>query len=98
FYFGIYYQSQLNANVTGTDYTNGWYLPSIAELFYFYKNIDIINAAASLYGITYPTAGMLSSSLPYNSNANVCYFASNGQPYTNSNREDTRGAIAIHEF
>lgn len=98
FNFGNNYKTQTNSNVSGTSYESGWYLPSMVELFYFYKNLTTINASAALYGITYPGTALLSSSLPDNSSSAVCYFASNGQPYTNSNRQDTRGAIAIHEF
>ena len=40
FYFAMTYGS--TAGLVGTDYENGWYIPSIVELYEIYKNIGII--------------------------------------------------------
>ena len=34
-------------NLTGTDYENGWYMPSIVELWYVFNNKDILNNVIS---------------------------------------------------
>ncbi len=38
FYFAKNYKDVEGSNVSGTDYENGWYLPSLAELFQIYAN------------------------------------------------------------
>lgn len=44
--------SETASRVAGTAYENGWYLPSIAELYIIYKNKTIVNQALSACGGT----------------------------------------------
>jgi hypothetical protein len=50
FYFAKNYASQTGSNVSGTSYEDGWYLPTIAELFQVWKVKETVNAASSLCG------------------------------------------------
>ena len=47
FYFAKNYKNQSGSNVSGTNYAEGWYLPSIAELYYIYVGLTEVNRAFS---------------------------------------------------
>ena len=47
---------------SGTNYTSGWYVPSISELCTLYKNMTLINASLSIVGGTQIDANMYWSS------------------------------------
>ena len=50
FYFAKDYASQAGSHVTGTAYADGWYLPTIAELFQIWKSRETVDAASALCG------------------------------------------------
>ncbi len=52
FYFGINYKDQTESHVSGTDYEDNWYLPSIAELLQLGKVVTDVNSAIGLCGGT----------------------------------------------
>ena len=65
------------AGLTGTDYENGWYVPSIAELCEVYKNKEVIQTSLTkASGFTIGTSSYWSSSQsdPYDSSACGVYF------------------------
>lgn len=59
FYFAKNYAEAEGSNVRGTEFESGWYLPSLAELYQIWKNIETVNAAiwlcdgSSLFGWCY---------------------------------------------
>lgn len=50
FYFAKNYRNQADSHVSGTRYESSWYLPTVCELFYIWKNQTIVDAASSLCG------------------------------------------------
>lgn len=52
FYLANIYSSY--AGLTDTDFADGWYLPTISELYQMYKNIDVIKSSLSKLGISLP--------------------------------------------
>ena len=52
FYLANIYASY--AGLTGTDFAEGWYVPTISELYQMYKNIDVIKSSLSKLGINLP--------------------------------------------
>ena len=50
FYFAKNYKNQTGSHVTGTAYENGWYLPTLAELFDIYKEKTTVDAALDKCG------------------------------------------------
>lgn len=50
FYFVNHYASEKNSRVNGSPFAQGWYIPSIAELFQFWKARETFNAASKLCG------------------------------------------------
>ena len=52
FYLANIYSSY--AGLTGTDFADGWYLPTISELYQMYKFIDVIEYSLSKLGISLP--------------------------------------------
>ena len=69
FYFAKNYKDVSGSNVSGTAYEEGWYLPSIAELFQVYVNgrgsskvFDIDAASQALGGDTFGSSYYWSSS------------------------------------
>ncbi|BDC96637.1 DUF1566 domain-containing protein [Treponema saccharophilum] len=50
FYFTKNYKDQTGSNVSGTDYESDWYLPTICELFYIWKNKSTVDAVSELCG------------------------------------------------
>ena len=52
FYYAKNYAEAEGSNVRGTSYADGWYLPSIAELFQVWKSREIVNAAIEMCGGT----------------------------------------------
>lgn len=50
FEFAINYKDRKESNVKGSDYENGWYLPTVSELYDIYKEIKTIDAALEKCG------------------------------------------------
>ena len=50
FYFAKNYKDQTNSHVNGTDYEDGWYLPTLAELFDVWKEKETVDAVSALCG------------------------------------------------
>ena len=72
FYYAKNYASQDGSHVSGTDYADGWYLPSIAELFQEWKSRETVNAAIEACGGTkfnlserYRSSSQHASGAPY---------------------------------
>ena len=71
FNFALTYGTQ--AGLTGTEYENGWYVPSVAELYDVYKNRDTVQTSFNAVGgFTFGTSSYRSSS-PSTSNYNYAY-------------------------
>ena len=69
FYFGKNYKNVTGSNVSGTDYENGWFFPSTAELYQIYLNgmgrkkvFDINPVIVALGGNTFENIDCWSSS------------------------------------
>lgn len=50
FLFALHYAEKTTNQLKNTPYENGWYLPSIAELYYLWKEVDVVNKASKLCG------------------------------------------------
>lgn len=48
FDFAYNYKERSRSHVYGTAYEDGWYLPTISELYDIYKEVDIVNSAIGL--------------------------------------------------
>ena len=107
FYFGKNYKDLTGSHVSGTAYEDGWYLPSIAELFQIYAcradtsngfNVDI--ASQALGGTMFVSSEYWSSSQVDSINYDACLLSfSNGDVITNIGKNTTtKYACAIHEF
>ncbi|MBR4385743.1 MAG: DUF1566 domain-containing protein, partial [Treponema sp.] len=77
FYFAENYASQTGSNVSGTDYADGWYLPSIAELQKIYDILSNVNKGlAACGGTEFNSSGFYWSSSQFASNDDRAYFLS----------------------
>ena len=50
FLFALHYAEKTTNQLKNTSYEKGWYLPSIAELYYLWKEVDVVNKASKLCG------------------------------------------------
>ena len=50
FLFALHYADRTTNQLKGTAYENGWYLPSIAEMYYLWKKVTVVNEASKLCG------------------------------------------------
>ena len=50
FYFAKNYAAQADSRVAGSPFADGWYLPTVAELFQIWKNREGVDAASDLCG------------------------------------------------
>lgn len=50
FLFALHYAEKTTNQLKNTPYENGWYLPSIAELYYLWKKVEVVNKASKLCG------------------------------------------------
>ena len=50
FLFALHYADKTTNQLKNTAYENGWYLPSIAELYYLWKKVTVVNEASKLCG------------------------------------------------
>ena len=102
FYFGKNYKTVNGSNVSGSSYEDGWYLPSLAELFQIYacrKNtFDIDVASQALGGDKFGTNYYWSSSQDSAENYWIpeLNFGSGGWGRTNKNEKVQ--VCAIREF
>lgn len=104
FYFAKNYKSQTNSHVSGTSYEDGWYLPTIAELYWIYKAWTEVDSAMETCGGTkfngtYATCTQLQSSTTggyyfyfYPGNTDNCVAWNNG------GKNNARIPCAIREF
>lgn len=104
FYFAKNYKSQTNSHVSGTSYEDGWYLPTIAELYWIYKAWTEVDSAMEACGGTkfngtYATCTQLQSSTTggyyfyfYPGNTDNCVAWNNG------GKNNARIPCAIREF
>ncbi|MBR6200411.1 MAG: hypothetical protein IKQ61_09140 [Spirochaetales bacterium] len=99
FYFAKNYSSYEGSHVNGTDYADGWYLPTIAELFQVWKNKEIIDAANSLYGGSQFVSNNYLSSSDYTADA-ACGldFGSGAWSSTEKSGNDLHFICAIRDF
>ena len=94
------YKNQTNSHVIGTVYENGWYLPSIAELFDIWKVRAAVNAASALCGGSQFVSGYYWSSSQYEGNYTYIYDAKfdSSFDYTGYNASNTDFVCCIHVF
>lgn len=104
FYFAKNYKSQTNSHVSGTSYEDGWYLPTIAELYWIYKAWTEVDSAMETCGGTkfngtYATCTQLQSST---TGGYYFYFypgnTANCVAWNNGGKNNTRIPCAIREF
>lgn len=99
FYFAKNYKSQSNSHVSGTPYENGWYLPSIAELYWIYTAQDTVNPAISACGGTKLLTSATTSSSQFKDTADIMYYFYSGSAWSNGRKSDiSRKVCAIREF
>ena len=106
FYFGKNYKNVTGSNVKGSAYENGWYLPSIAELFQIYtcrenktKGFDVDTASEALGGDKFGTAGYWSSS-QYSSGVDFAFVLAfnEGDWYASFKNKESSQVCCIREF
>ena len=97
FYFAKKYSD--TATNLGTNYADGWYLPSIAELFQIWKSKDTLDAAIDLCGgDQFGTSYYWSSSQDASTN-NKAYWLSFGNAFwNNDNKDNNEHVCAVREF
>ncbi len=105
FYFGKNYKDITGSNVSGTEYENGWYLPSIAELFQIYANgkgsgkaFDIDTASTDLGGNSFENFYYWTSSQYAASNKYAVLFDFNYAQFNVYNKTGTLHVCCIREF
>ena len=98
-YFAKQYNNQTNSHVSGTSYENDWYLPTICELFYIWKNKTIVDAASNLCGGDKFVDGVYwsSSQSPNNGNLAATLSFSNGD-YNYVHKHYGKSVCAIRTF
>ena len=100
FCFAKKYSSYEGNHVNGTDYANGWYLPTIAELFQIWKNKEIIDAANSLYGGSQFVSNNYLSSSDYTAE-DACVFDFGNGAWSSAEKKSANDSIficAIRDF
>ena len=101
FYFAINYKDQTSGHVKDTDFENGWYLPTCAELCHIYKVKSTVNNSLSVCGGNIFKTGTFWSSSQYGSAGNqaLCVnFGDGSWPgYTKSGSHGNY-ACAIRSF
>ena len=97
FYFAINYKD--TATNLGTTYADGWYLPTLAELFQIWKNkTDVDTASEALGGNKFGTSIYWSSSQDTRTEyASKLDFSDGACSYI-SNKKTNNYVCAIHEF
>ena len=104
FYFAKNYKSQTNSHVSGTSYEDGWYLPTIAELYWIYKAWSEVDSAMETCGGTkfsgtYGTCTQLQTG---KTGGYYFYFyagnTANCVVWNNGSKQGGRVACAIREF
>ena len=99
-YFAKNYKNQTNNHVISTSYENGWYLPSICELFYIWKNKTVVDAAIGLCGgVQFGTNTYWSSSQSITPEYNAFVFRFQYGDKINGSKENiSRSVCAIRSF
>lgn len=96
------YSSQAGANVSGTSYSNNWYIPSIAELYEVFKQKESVNNSLGLCGVTlFGSTDYWSSSQVSGSPNCVWYITESAGTFNgwiNSGKDNSRSVCVIHEF
>ena len=90
----------ITAGLTGTDYKNGWYLPSIAELYQVYGNKTVIQEGLTAAGgFTIGTSYYWSSS-QYSSGNKYAYLLNfnNGDVYYGDGKNDNNDVLVLQAF
>lgn len=89
----------LTYGLTGR-YSTGWYMPSIAELCYIYRNKDILNPILEALGGTKLSGKYWSSSQASKNNAWGVYFDTSGLliSYTKNSLSSFGGVCCIRKF
>ena len=65
FDYALSYGTDSQLNLSGTSYSSGWYVPTIAELCYIYRNLTIVNSILNLLKTDNISATSLSSNGSY---------------------------------
>lgn len=99
-YPAFYYAKNYSSQATNLgSYNNGWYLPSIAELYFLNEEKDIVNSALTSCGggtVNLDTSPYLSSSQAPDT-TDPWYFYQNNAWY-NSDKNTSRHLLVIREF
>ena len=109
FYFGINYKDQTGSHVSGTNYEDNWYLPSIAELLQLGKEVTDVNSAIELCGGTLVKTSSGDNSYDYFSSSQYENYSYCTEAYTmrfdsplyigvDEKTSDSIYVLAIREF
>jgi len=105
FYFAKDYKNVAGSHVSGTVYENGWYLPSLGELYYIYlkgksatKNFDIDAALQALDGDKFESRTYRSSSLATPGWVRLFSFENAASSSIDTYYSDTYPICAIRDF
>lgn len=105
FYFGKKYKDITGSHVSNTIYENGWYLPSLAELYYIYlkgksdsKSFDIDAALQALDGDKFEENVYWTSTQQGASEYASIFNFSNGNSEGSSNKTGSNKVCAIRDF
>ena len=101
FEFAKNYKENQYSHVSGTPYSDNWYLPSVAELYEMSKIITTINDVAynlcDHRGSTFSASDYFWSSTQYNG-SNAYYLRGGAPSYTPKSQYDIAYGTAIREF
>ena len=102
FHFAKNYANQEGSHVSGTSYAEGWYIPSIAELFELYKVKATVNQAVTLCsGTKLESIYWSSSQCTDNANCAMRLFFSDEWSKTalgGVSKNTIEGVCVIHQF
>ena len=105
FYFGKNYKEITGSNVSGTAYEDGWYLPTLAEIYYIYacradtSNGFAIDAAINaLGGDAFGSNEYWTASQSSDDAKNACVFSFGSGACDNQEKTSQYCACCIREF
>ena len=86
------------ARLTGTDYAEGWYVPTIAELYDIYKNKEVVQVSLNAVGGDDISSICFWSSSQYASNKIDAYVTSSSENIWNCTKMWENGVLALQQF
>lgn len=99
FYFAINYKNAVGSNVKNSVYEDGWYLPTLAELYDIYKEKTTVNGAITVCDKNQLGDSWYWSSSQHSYDEYACSFNfATGAFYENTKNHPNNVSIAIRAF